>query len=258
MEKTILAKLKTTYSSLGLGDSVLTALAASLASTGLVTDENVDSVVAAQKSGLEAIQKSNDKRVADALNKAKEDAAKSADSAKAELDKMRKQVEELSGKLTEKEKGNVPPAPTPAPAPASAPSPAPDHDWFKAERDALMAEFEKRIAAVSEGNKTLTETVNALRAENEAMKTAEAQKARAAFINGKAKELGIPEWRVSEGFSISGDATESAITDHLTKVAENIRAQMLPSSGVRTGLGADGKPDPAQVEEIAKRLVLRN
>lgn len=258
MEKTILSKLKTTYASLGLGDAFLGSLAASLASTGLVTDENVDAVVAAQKGMLESFQKSNDKRAADAFSKAKAESLASTAAANAEMEQMRAKIAELSEKLNG---GGVNPkveTERPKPAQTSVPPAADNHEWFKAERDALMADFENRFKSLSEGNKALTDTVNALRAENEAMKAAEASKARAAYINSKAKELGIPDWRVSEGFNIAGDATDEVVSDYLSKVAENIRAQVLPSNGVRTPVGADGKPDMAQISEIAQRLVARN
>lgn len=255
MQEAIFQKLKAEYSPLGFGDAVLSALASSIAATGLVTNDNVDAVIAAQKAGLESLQKAGDKRVGDALSKAKTDAQKTADALKAELEGVRAQLSELQGKE------KPAPAPQPAPSPTPAPAPAPveaGHEWFKAERDSLLAEFEKRFQSATESNKALTEAVNALKAENDAMKAAEAARSRSSFINGKAKELGIPEWRVSEGFGIAGDATEEAITEHLTKVAENIRAQVLPSGGVRTPLGADGKPDMEQMREIAQRLVSRN
>lgn len=261
MEKTILSKLKTAYASLGLGDTFLGSLATSLVSTGLVNDENVDSVVAAQKGMLESFQKSNDKRVADALSKTKAESASSMAAANAEMEQLRAKIADLSEKLnsrvanpaTETTKlQQTEPSQNPVPTATD------NHDWFKAERDALMADFENRIKALSDGNKALTDSVNALRAENEAIKAEEASKARTAYINSKARELGIPDWRVSEGFSIAGDATDEVVNEHLSKVAENIRAQVLPTNGVRTPVGADGKPDMAQISEIAQRLVARN
>lgn len=69
MKSKIFAKLKQEYPSFGLGDEVLMARAESLAATGLVTDDNVDVVVAAQKRDFAEMQKLNDKRVTDALEK---------------------------------------------------------------------------------------------------------------------------------------------------------------------------------------------
>lgn len=45
---------------------------------------------------------------------------------------------------------------------------------------------------------------------------------RQALIASKAKELGIPEWRQKEGFTIADDADETAITNHLTSVKQNL------------------------------------
>ena len=70
MYSKIYKALKQTYASLGLGETILKGQAASLEATGLVTDENLDTVVAAQKQFLEALQSGIDKRVADALIKA--------------------------------------------------------------------------------------------------------------------------------------------------------------------------------------------
>lgn len=266
MKDILFQKLKTAYSSLGLGDGVLMPIAASLASTGLVTADNVDAVVAAQKDALESIQKSNDKRAEEASAKAKAESARD----KARLDeasaKERAELERQLSELRAKIDASAAPASTPAPMAQPQPAPQPVADdkaaWFKAEQEALRkqlsGDFEERLKSIIEGNKALTDTVNALRAENESMKAAEAAKARAAFITSKAKELGIPEWRVQEGFGIAGDATDEAITEHLTKVSENIRAQVLPDRGVGLPMGQDGKPDPKAVEAIAARLVSRN
>ena len=49
MKAKIFAKLKQEYSSLGLGDEYLMSKADSLAATGLVTDDNIDAVVACQR-----------------------------------------------------------------------------------------------------------------------------------------------------------------------------------------------------------------
>lgn len=247
MTDTILARLKTAYSPLGLGEPILKALAASLAATGLVTDDNVDAVVAAQKEGLVAIQKSNDKRVGEALDKAKAEAAKLAEAGRAELEGLRSKVAELTAAAeAAKAAKGAPQAPAPD-----------DHKWFEEEKSAMLAELESRMRAFAEGNKSLTEAVEGLRRENEAMKAAEAQRAREAFIAGKARELGIPEWRMQEGFCLAPDAADAAVVEHLTNVAEHIRAQSLPAGGARLALGEDGKPDSAQMEEIARRLVSR-
>lgn len=69
MHTKIYTALKQTYARLGLGETILKGQAASLEATGLVTDENLDAVVSAQKQFLEVLQRGIDKRVAGALSK---------------------------------------------------------------------------------------------------------------------------------------------------------------------------------------------
>lgn len=42
------------------------------------------------------------------------------------------------------------------------------------------------------------------------------------FITSKAKELGIPDWRIEEGFTITDDADDAAVIEKLTSVKQNI------------------------------------
>ena len=74
MVEKIFNALKQEFSYLGLGDSVLRPYAESLGACGFVTDDNLNDVVSKQKSSLEAIQKANDKRAADAMKTAEEKA----------------------------------------------------------------------------------------------------------------------------------------------------------------------------------------
>lgn len=251
MNKDILPQLKAAYSSLGLSDAILAPLAASLSAAGIVTEENADAVVAAQKGFLETLQKSNDKRVNDALDKAKTEAEKKLQevmgNGKAEVEKLTKELAELR----EKQTGNVEPKQERKQEQKQADS----HEWYDAERAKLMTELEERFKTVTDGNKSLLEAVNALKAENESMKAAEQARKRSDFIAGKAKELGIPEWRVKEGFALASDATEETIAAHLATVAGNIRANELPKNSLGVSLGNDGKPDPKTISEIADRLV---
>lgn len=57
MKEKIFQKLKQEFSHLGLGDVILQAHADSLASIGLVTDENIDTVISAQKGFLENLRR---------------------------------------------------------------------------------------------------------------------------------------------------------------------------------------------------------
>ena len=103
MVEKIFNALKQEFSYLGLGDSVLRPYAESLGACGFVTDDNLNDVVSKQKSSLEAIQKANDKRAADAMKtaeekaEAKRKAAEEAEAKKAE-EAARKAEEEKAKK----------------------------------------------------------------------------------------------------------------------------------------------------------------
>ena len=229
MKDKIFQKLKQEYSHLGLGNGILQAHAESLASLGLVTDENIDAVVAAQKSFLTNLQKDTDSRVTEAQKKAKEGAKAEYEAEvkrKAEEEEKRK-AEEAARKEKEKE---MP-------------------EWYKAEK----AANEKLLKELAESNKALKEGYNAMKEENDKFKTEKTKAERFNSIISKAKELGIPQWRIDEGFNIADDADDAAISEHLSKVSNNIKAQSLP--GNRTVFPqADGKVTKADTDAVAKSL----
>ena len=84
MKEKIFNALKQEYKALGLSDEILQGHANALAAIGLVTDENLSAVVAAQKDFLTGLQSGIDKRVTTAREKALADAKKTEDEAKAE------------------------------------------------------------------------------------------------------------------------------------------------------------------------------
>ncbi len=229
MKEKIFQKLKQEFSHLGLGDVILQAHADSLTAIGLVTDENIDTVISAQKGFLENLQKTSDKRVTDAVSKAKVDAKREL-----ETEETRRKAEEAK-KLEEqakREKEKDMP------------------EWYKAEKAAT----EKTIQELLNTNKTLLEGLNGIKKENETFKAEKTSVERSNLIVSKAKELGIPQWRIEEGFSIASDANEEAITSHLTTVANNVKAQLLPGNKTSFPL-SDNKPDKGEVDAIARSLV---
>lgn len=234
MKEKIFTGLKQAYSHLGLGDAVLTAYAESLESAGIVTDENLDAVIKAQKTSLEAIQKANDKRASDAK--------KSAEDAYA------KQKAELEAKLAEANK----PQPEPQPAPKPEPNPQPEGvpAWFTDYEAKRKAELEEMAAS----NKKLSEQLQAMEEDNNKYKAEQAKAARVAFITSEAKRLGVPEWRSKEGFSIADDANNEAITEYLQQVANNVKANMLPDSQGFPKF--DGKKiEKAELDSLADTLL---
>lgn len=83
MKTKIFNALKQAYSSLGLGDEVLQEQAGALAATGLVTDENLATVVQGQKTFLSSIQTTLDKARTE-RTKAEKEAKEKADKEAAE------------------------------------------------------------------------------------------------------------------------------------------------------------------------------
>lgn len=102
MKDKIFQLLKQEYKSLGLGDEVLQAHAEMLDNMGLVTDDNIETVVASQKSFLESLQKDNDRRVTDAKKKFEEaQKAKEEAERKAAEEEAKKKADEEAKKAAE-------------------------------------------------------------------------------------------------------------------------------------------------------------
>lgn len=66
------------------------------------------------------------------------------------------------------------------------------------------------------------EKYDTLKRESDTLKAEKQRTERQSLITAKAKELGIPEWRMKEGFAISDDADEKTINDYLAGVQKNI------------------------------------
>lgn len=73
------------------------------------------------------------------------------------------------------------------------------------------------------------------------------------LIQRKASELGIPEWRIKEGFTLKEDASEEDITSVLTSVKQNIVTAGL---GGRPGLpiNTEEKPSTEQTDAILSKM----
>lgn len=221
MNDKLFSKLKQSYSYIGLADDVLKSHADLLAALGFVTEENIDDVVSKQKAFLEGLQKYNDSRVTTAVQKASEKALKDAE------EKAKKEKEELEKKLKEDALKNIPEGVKEL------------LDSLKREReaDAEKAKAEKEAAdrVQKEKEEAWQKTIDELKgqitdfkAEADKRAKEEALRVRKDFIISKAKELGIPQSRIDEGFVIADDATDEAINTYLSTVATNIKARSLP------------------------------
>lgn len=238
MKAKLFAKLKQEYSSLGLGDDILMSRAESLAALGLVTDENIDAVVAVQRKDLEGLQKANDKRVTDALEKERKKHEEEAARKKAEEEEARKKAAEEEAR--KKLEGKEPPTPDAR------------YDELKKQLDEIIASGKQKeelnaatIKGLTDARTTLEQQVKELTDKNAAAEAQAAKAARNAKILAKAKELGVPQWRIDEGFTIADDATDDTISETLTKVANNINTNLLPGNRGSYGLG---KPEPTKDE----------
>lgn len=199
MKNQLFNRLKQAYASLGLGDDFLQAQADSLAAMGLVTEENIESVVLSQKAFLESVQKTNDKRVTDAVKKANDTAAAKAAELQKQLDELKKTPST-----------QVPPTQQVA--------------------DDFQAKFAAAQAPMLETMKAMQEQIKTLQDEKKVFEGKQAAAERQAKILAKAKELQIPQYRIDEGFNISDTATEEEIGKYLTKVAGNIKTNSLPTN----------------------------
>lgn len=169
MKEKIFQALKLAYTNLGLSDEILQGQADALAVTGLVTDDNLATVVQGQKTFLTSLQSGIDKRVTDAVNKAKEKGGGAAGGG-----------------------GQIETQPNEEP------------EWFKQYKQQQEERF------------------SSLQKENETFKAEKLRAERNSLISSKAKELGIPEWRMKEGFAITDEMDETAINTYLSGIKQNI------------------------------------
>lgn len=283
MKDKIFQLLKQEYKSLGLGDEVLQAHAEMLYKMGLVTDDNIETVVASQKSFLESLQKDNDRRVTDAkkkfeeAQKAKEDAERKAaeEEAKKKADEeaKKKAAEEAEKKrLEELAKKNEMPdylkkyfEEQAAEKKASDEARTKEREEFKKLVETLTQKntdqaktYNEQMEAQSKTIKELQETIQKqaeeAKAKEEAAAKAKAKADHDAKILSKAKELGIPESRINEGFTLSDDATDEAIETYLSKVANNYKTLQQPQFG-GSYRASEGEPTKEDVDNVAASLV---
>lgn len=282
MKDKIFQLLKQEYKSLGLGDEVLQAHAEMLDKMGLVTDDNIETVVASQKSFLESLQKDNDRRVTDAkkkfeeAQKAKEDAERKAaeEEAKKKADEEAKKAAEEAEKkrLEELAKKNEMPdylkkyfEEQAAEKKASDEARTKEREEFKKLVETLIQKNTDQAKTYNEQMEAQSKTINELqetiqkqaeeaKAREEAAAKAKAKADHDAKILSKAKELGIPESRINEGFTLSDDATDEAIETYLSKVANNYKTLQQPQFG-GSYRASEGEPTKEDVDNVAASLV---
>lgn len=220
MNKKLFTQLKQAYASLGLGDDFLQAQADALAASGFVTDENLETIVTSQKAFLESVQKSNDKRVTEAVKK-------SQDAKKEEAAKLQAQIAELQKQLND------------------TPKHTDDNDF--------QVKFNAANAPMLETLKQMQEQMNQLKEKAASAERAQASAERQAKILAKAQELKIPQYRIDEGFNISDTATDDEIGKYLTTVAGNIKNNSLPTNTHFAMSTTDPKKE--SIDQLASAIV---
>lgn len=267
MKDKIFQLLKQEYKSLGLGDEVLQAHAEMLDKMGLVTDDNIETVVASQKSFLESLQKDNDRRVTDAkkkfeeAQKAKEDAERKA----AEEEAEKKRLEELAKKSEMPEYLKKYFEEQAAEKKASEEARSEEREEFKKLVETLTQknteqaktyneQMEEQSKTIKELQETIQKQTEEAKAKEEAAAKAKAKADHDAKILSKAKKLGIPDSRIDEGFNLSDDATDEAIDTYLSKVANNYKALLQPQFG-GSYRASEGEPTKEDVDNVAASLV---
>lgn len=97
-------------------------------------------------------------------------------------------------------------------------------DEFKKTSSEQNATLLSKLTEANEQNKTLSETINTMKAESDKLKAETAARERQAKIVALAKELGIPQYRIDEGLPITDDMDDDAIKNKLNVVATNCKS----------------------------------
>ena len=115
-------------------------------------------------------------------------------------------------------------------------------------------QMETQSKTIKELQETIQKQAEEAKAKEEAAAKAKAKADHDAKILSKAKELGIPESRINEGFTLSDDATDEAIETYLSKVANNYKALQQPQFG-GSYRASEGEPTKEDVDNVAASLV---
>lgn len=252
IKELIFQNLKQEYSSLGLGNEILQAQADALATLGFVTEDNVKDVVKSQKSFLEGLQKANDKRVTDAIAKVKREQEDAEAKKAADLEAQRKlDAERAAAEKKAKEEAEALKAAELEAAKKSGFEK--EFAQYKIDAEKSRKALEQQISEILNQNKATKAEAEALKAELAKAKASEAAKMRSEMILSKARELGISQARIDEGFVISNEANEAEISEYLGRVATNEKTRQLPPDTAKFSFSSS--VDKTQLDSVADSLV---
>lgn len=219
MKEKLLKALKAAYANLGFSEDALSALAETLAP--LATEDSMQTMVDSQKPYLEAMQRANDKRATDAAKKAKDENAKIIEALNVELSKLKKSYEELQQQAGSNQKDSTG---SQTQTGEKGVQNEVEPKWFTE----YKSQQESTLREVLAKNKELEDALTDVKNENEKFRVDAGKARRRSFIDSEAKRLGVPSWRVDEGFSITDDMDEKAITEYISRVANNVKVNTLP------------------------------
>lgn len=206
MKQKILNELKTKYSHLGLSNEYLTSLAEALSATGLVTDDNLATVIEGQEESLKKQQSESDKT-------------------RTKIKALEDELKLLKGKHTE-EQGKENKSDVAIP------------EWF--------SNYQKDLEAIKKAQEESAKASKAIEDEK-------AKSERDTAIKAKAKELGISEGRIKQGFVIAQDADDATINSYLSDVRKyEVSAGLEKQSGFV--LSSSDEAIKQEAENWAKQL----
>lgn len=128
-------------------------------------------------------------------------------------------------------------------------------EQMKASSEEQKKTLTEQLTQLSKQNKQQSETIKAMKDESDKLKAQKEKEARLEKINSKAKELGIPQWRIDEGLPITDDMDDDAITNKLNVVATNIKSLGLkPNAGYQQP-GEHHEASKEEAKAIAAMMV---
>ena len=142
-----------------------------------------------------------------------------------------------------------------------------EYSTLKAQHDELLKKSQQGNGGGSENNATKDDEpawftaykkeqedrYNAIKAESDTLKAEKAKADRHALIINKAKELGIPEWRMNEGFVIADDADEATIASYLANIQQNLVTAGLKGKG-NFPLAGNGEASKEETDKIVSGM----
>lgn len=193
------------------------------------------------------MQKSNDKRVQDAIGKTQKEAEEKATAAKTASDnalsELQKQFDSYKAEHPEQQKK----------------TPKEDEmpDWYKrekAEREKREQDWQKQLQTLNDAKTAAEKQLQDIKTEREKAEAKRAAEQRKNTIAAKAKEKGIPDWLIAHGFAdINAETTDEQIDSILSGIAQEVQTNFLPKKGSAAQV-SDQQATKADTDAIVAKL----